>query len=152
MNGNRFFFYGTLVAGSSRGPAEAVHRKLRPLGPATVPGRLIGIPDPRGWYPALLRPQARSEAGRVHGIVYRALPTFTHDDLARIDAYESYDQANQGASLYLREMTEIRMASGRRERAHVYIYNRRLPRGAARIESGNFASWLAERGHKALGG
>jgi len=151
VNVTPFFFYGTLIAGSNRGPASIVHERLRALGSATSPGRLAGIPDPRGWYPAMLPSSERLGASLVHGVVYQALANFTVKDLARLDAYEGYDPDSEKSSLYRRNLVTVRLDGGGRMQAQTYIYNRRLPKGALPIDSGNFASWLADGKLNALG-
>ncbi len=136
----RFFFYGTLVAGSGGRLARSVHAKLRPLGPASAEGRLYGIPDPDGWYPALLPGD-----GVVWGWLYDAGPSFSEDDLAALDRYEEFDPAAPGASLYLRAPLTV-TAGGARIIAEAYAFNQPLPAGARPIPAGDFAAWLAEHG------
>ncbi|HMO69548.1 MAG TPA: gamma-glutamylcyclotransferase, partial [Novosphingobium sp.] len=93
----RFFFYGTLMAASGHPLARALHTRLHPLGPATVPGALFAIPDAAGWYPALLPGD-----GLVHGTLHAAGPDFAATDLAAIDGFEDFDSADPAASLYCR--------------------------------------------------
>lgn len=132
----RFFFYGTLVASSDNCVARTVHARLRPLGPARVCGLLHAIPDPRGWYPALLPGE-----GEVHGIAYEALAGFTSADLALIDAYEDHDPARPADSLYIR--AAISATCGE---VQAYRYNRALPEGARPIPGGHFGDWLVATG------
>jgi gamma-glutamylcyclotransferase (GGCT)/AIG2-like uncharacterized protein YtfP len=135
----RFFFYGTLIRGSANSAARAAHRALRDLGPAQVAGALYAIPDPGGWYPALL-----SGGGVVHGRLYEVLAGFGAADLAALDAYEDYDPANPASSLYLR----IALANG----AYAYRFNHPLPAAARPIPSGDFATWIAAEGLMPFGG
>src|SRR4051812_8847921 len=79
----RFFFYGTLLAGSANPVAQAVHDRLRPMGAASLTGRLFAIPDGGGWYPALVQGN-----GTVRGAVYEALAGFAAENLAALDHYE----------------------------------------------------------------
>ena len=79
----RFFFYGTLIDGSDNPMSGWVHDLLCPLGHATCVGVLHAIPNPEGWYPAMMGGE-----GTVHGRLYAAREGFGPDDLARLDAYE----------------------------------------------------------------
>ena len=141
----RFFFYGTLIAGSGNRAAEAAHARLRDLGPAFTRGRLHAIADPQGWYPALL-----TGNDVVAGRLYEAVPAFGEDDLAQLDAWEDCDPADPEASLYLREMLAVTGAAGTCQ-AQAYRYNRPLPADAPAIAGGDFAAWLIEHGAAAFG-
>ena len=138
----RFFFYGTLIAGSGNRMARLVQERLRFVGPGAARGTLHAIADPRGWYPALLR-----GGGEVRGMIYEAPPDFTAADLARLDAYEDYDPASPAASLYLRVPVMVTPAGT----AQAYIYNRLLPAGSRPIPGGDFRAWLAAEGLRAFG-
>lgn len=142
----RFFFYGTLIAGSGNPVAAAAHDRLRDCGPATVRGRLHALPDAEGWYPALV---AGEDA--VAGRLYEALSDFALGDLARLDAWEDYDAAQPEASLYRRVPLLVSITEGRREEAMAYLYNQPLPPGALVIDGGDFPAWLAAAGGKAFG-
>lgn len=137
----RFFFYGTLMAGSGHPVASALHARLHPLGPATVPGALFAIPDPLGWYPALLPGE-----GAVHGTIHAAGPDFSAQDLAAIDAFEDFDPADPSGSLYCRLVLPVRPDGGQEVEAQAYRYNRPLPEGALPIRGGDFAAFVRERG------
>jgi len=139
MKDMRFFFYGTLLEGSDNPVARGIHALVTPVCEARVAGRLFAIPDPDGWYPALL-----AGDGEAHGMVYTARPQFSAVDLARMDAYEDYDPANPEASLYIRRSMSI--ADG--GEAQAYVWNRPLPVGAQSIGHGDFRRWLAEHGFK----
>lgn len=141
----RFFFYGTLVAGSGNAVARAVHSRLVDLGPATVRGALHAVPDPDGWYPALV-----SGEGAVHGRLYRAGDGFSAGDLARMDAYEDFDPADPAGSLYVREAMAV-LSGGRELEAQAYRFAVGLPVGSRPIPGGDFAAWLAEHGLRAYG-
>jgi gamma-glutamylcyclotransferase (GGCT)/AIG2-like uncharacterized protein YtfP len=129
----RFFFYGTLIAGSGNPAATAAHALLRDLGAATTEGHLHAIPDPLGWYPALL-----PGAGTVHGRLYEAGPAFGEPELVRLDAYEDFDPGDTLGSLYLRETIGV---SGGGE-AQAYRFNQPLPAAARPIPGGDFFAWL----------
>ncbi|MBM3595606.1 MAG: gamma-glutamylcyclotransferase [Alphaproteobacteria bacterium] len=136
----RFFFYGTLLEGSGNAVARALQGRLRPVAPASVKGALFAIPDPHGWYPALV-PDGQ---GTVQGTVSEALASFTDADLARMDALEDYDPARPDLSLYVRRAV---MLDGGGE-AQAYVWNRPLPGDAIRIPQGDFRRWLAETGFR----
>lgn len=142
----RFFFYGTLIAGSGNAVAAAAHALLRDLGPATASGALHAVPDPAGWYPALL-----PGAGIVHGRLYAAAGRFDAAALARLDAYEDFDPAAPDGSLYVREIVTVARADGLSCTAQAYRFNSALPEGAQPIPGGDFHAWLAERGLEAFG-
>lgn len=130
----RFFFYGTLTGDSPHPLARDVHQRLVPLGAAQVAGRLYVIPDPLGWYPAMVRGD-----GTVRGALYEAGPSFSAEDLARLDRYEGPD--------YGREMVRV----GRVE-AQAYVWRGALPETAVALPHGDFARFLRDGGHKAYDG
>lgn len=140
----RFFFYGTLMAGSRNPVARALHAKLRALGPATTRGSLFAIPDPQGWFPAMLPGEEV-----VHGALYEALADFDAEDIARIDAYETCDPAHPETSLYRRGHLDITTADGTCHAVQAYHFIQPLPAGAIPIAGGNFTAWQAERGLRA---
>lgn len=143
----RFFFYGTLIAGSGNAVAKAVHLHLRDLGSATVRGRLYAIHDPQGWYPALL-PGEREVVGRL----YEAAEGFGPRTLAELDGWEDCDPADPVGSLYARMSVDVIAADGSSVEAHAYRYNQPLPDGAVEIASGDFADFLSAGGHRAFCG
>jgi len=136
-----FFFYGTLISGSGNAVAQATHARLRPIGPARVAGALWAVPDPAGWYPALV-----SGPGQVHGLLYAATDGFGADDLARLDAWEDFRCDQPAESLYLREQMPATTAHGASFPAQVYRFNQPLPTGARAIVDGDFRAWLAATG------
>ena len=140
----RFFFYGTLIAGSRNAVAQAVHRNLCDLGPARMAGLLYAIPDAAGWYPALL-PGAETVAGRL----YEAMATFTTADLVQLDGWEDFDPQQPGTSLYRREILTVYGADDAVSTAQAYRFNRPLPSEALAIAGGDFHAWLEARGAKA---
>lgn len=143
---DRFFFYGTLMAGSGNPVASALHARLHPLGRATVRGALFAIPDPQGWYPVLLPGE-----GLVHGTLHAAGAGFTAEDLAAIDAFEDFDPADPAASLYCRVALPVSLDSGAVIEAQVYRYNRALPDGALAIVQGDFAAFVRSHGLPVFG-
>lgn len=142
----RFFFYGTLIAGSSNPVAQAVHARLRDLGPARIPGRLHAVADPDGCYPVL-----SAGKGTVRGRLYEATAEFTAADLAMLDQWEEFDPADRTGSLYLRETIGAIREDGSRTPAAVYRYNRPLPPDAEPIAGGDFIAWLLRRGFDPYG-
>lgn len=64
------FLYGVLRADIAGEKVEPLLTGLGPGWSATVPGKLWAIPDPRGWYPALL-PGEGADAGAVQGMLHR---------------------------------------------------------------------------------
>lgn len=137
----RFFFYGTLLAGSGNAVARAVHARLCELGPAVVSATLYGVPDPQGWFPALIAGE-----GVVKGRLYETGPGFGAADLARLDAYENFDPARPERSLYIREEFAVTGADGRCSEAQAYRFAQPLPAGSRAIEAGDFRAWLAGEG------
>jgi gamma-glutamylcyclotransferase (GGCT)/AIG2-like uncharacterized protein YtfP len=133
----RFFFYGTLQAGSANPVAAAIHGKLVSEGPAALSGSLFAIPDATGWFPALVE-----GPGTVHGQVYGAGPDFTSDDLAAMDRYEDFDPARPAQSLYLRIVMPLADGTA----VQVYRFNQPLPSGSRPIPQGAFKAWLAAAG------
>ena len=135
----RFFFYGTLMAGSGNEVARAVHGRLGPGVAAVVSGKLYGIPDPQGWYPALVT----GAGGVVRGFVHEAAPDFTEADLAALDGYEGAE--------YRRCAVEVVLGDGARVMAQSYVWMGPLPEGAEVIAGGDFAAFIAERDLRAFG-
>jgi len=137
----RFFFYGTLIAGSGNPAEEAAHALLRDLGPATARGALYAVGEAEGWYPVLL-----SGAGAVHGRLYEAAPGFGETDLAALDAYEDFDPADPAGSLYIRAAIVVTDSNDAFREAQAYSFNRPLPPGAQAIADGDFTAWIAREG------
>jgi len=113
------FVYGTLHP--ERAPAElrqAVSR-FTEIGPATIAGVLHDL----GEYPGVTPTTRRDQ--RVPGTLF-ALP----DDpalLAELDAYEGFDSASPGTSLFVRLSLTAALADGSRKKCWVYLYNRAPP-------------------------
>jgi gamma-glutamylcyclotransferase (GGCT)/AIG2-like uncharacterized protein YtfP len=143
----RFFFYGTLMAGSDNQMARFVHARMRAIGPAETRGALHAVPDPDGWYPALLPGESVAR-----GMLYEAGDRFTAADLARLDAYEDYDPAQPEASLYIREPLRVIGPDGMTVTAEAYRFARPLPEGSLPIPDGDFRVWLTEAGVAAFAG
>jgi gamma-glutamylcyclotransferase (GGCT)/AIG2-like uncharacterized protein YtfP len=142
----RFFFYGTLIAGSGNPVARLVHEKLRVLEPAQARGVLYALPDPQGWYPALLPGE-----GVVHGVLYDAQGDFTAADLGLLDHYEEFDSTSRETSLYVRQAVTVSAKGGTALAAQAYVYNLPPPEGACPIQDGDFREWLAFEGRHGFG-
>ncbi|MEE4154430.1 MAG: gamma-glutamylcyclotransferase family protein, partial [Erythrobacter sp.] len=108
--------------------------------PATTTGALYAIPDPQGWYPALILTQARY-AVSVVGTLHEAGAV----DLAAVDAFEGAE--------YRRQAVPVDGWDGFGETvAQAYVWTGDLPEGAEPIEHGDFVRWLAETGRSAFAG
>ena len=134
----RFFFYGTLIAGSGNAVAERAHAQLSPGGAARASGRLYAIPDRQGWYPALVGGE-----GVVSGFLYEALAGFGEADLAALDRWEGAD--------YRRAEIAVRQEDGREITAQAYLWDGPLPAAAEAIPGGDFGYFLRLRGARAFG-
>jgi gamma-glutamylcyclotransferase (GGCT)/AIG2-like uncharacterized protein YtfP len=142
----RFFFYGTLIAGSENRVARTVHAQLRDLGPATASGALHAVATPEGWYPVLLPGVAP-----VHGRLYETAPGFGEADLAALDAWEDFDATDPAGSLYIRATLIVADADEATHEAQGYRFNRPLPAGTRLIEDGDFRAWIAREGRRPYG-
>ena len=160
------FFYGTLVAGNSNPVATSIHAALEPLGQARTGGVLYAIPDPAGWFPALVQGDGTAmggaltgrpftggpfTGGAVGGALYRATAGFDLGLLAQIDAYEEFDPSDPTGSLYRRVPLMVRTGDNVEIEAAAYLWNCALPPGAARVSGGHFGRWLEETGHRVFG-
>jgi gamma-glutamylcyclotransferase (GGCT)/AIG2-like uncharacterized protein YtfP len=120
------FVYGTLSLNRAPGEVADAVKRLRPVGAATVKGRLYDL----GEYPgAILDASARR---KISGRVF-ALP----DDqavLKSLDDYEDYKPHNPEGSLFVRKRATVRLDGGRELQCWVYVYNR--DPGAAPLVSG----------------
>ncbi len=127
------FFYGVLREGVGDWPFLA---GLGLGSPATTQGALFAIPNPAGWFPALVPTQARY-ATNVHGTIHDASAV----DLAAVDAFEGRDYARQPVS--------VDGWSGFGDAvAEAYIWQGELPPDAQPISHGDFVLWLEETGNR----
>ncbi|HEY1378556.1 MAG TPA: gamma-glutamylcyclotransferase family protein [Gemmataceae bacterium] len=124
------FLYGTLLPALVRGPIAAAVARLRPLGPATVPGRLYDL----GPYPALVSDPAG--ALRVAGELFQ-LPADAADLLAELDEYEG--------TQYRRVATTAALPDGRSAACWVYEYAGDVT-GATAIVCGDYRRWVGRTG------
>jgi gamma-glutamylcyclotransferase (GGCT)/AIG2-like uncharacterized protein YtfP len=79
---------------------------------------------------------------RVIGDIFRLLSPARAFKL--LDRYEGFRPALPGESLFIRELTEVRLENGNRVTAWIYWLNR-LPKRARRIRSGDYSdkTWRA---------
>jgi gamma-glutamylcyclotransferase (GGCT)/AIG2-like uncharacterized protein YtfP len=129
----QLFFYGVLREGVGDWPFLA---GLGLGSPATMQGALFAIPDPDGWYPALVLTQARY-ATNVVGTLHEAGDV----DLAAVDAFEGAD--------YTRVSVAVDGWAGGGSMAQAYIWTADLPDNAEPIVHGDFVRWLEETGRQA---
>ncbi|WP_206238033.1 gamma-glutamylcyclotransferase family protein [Novosphingobium terrae] len=135
---SRLFFYGTLMAELGHPLAREWHAALSAGEKGWVEGRLWALPDPQGWYPALVPGE-----GRVMGTVHCPLAAFDAAMLAAMDRYEG--------EAYRRLPVTVRVASGEIA-AQAYVWQEALPEGAVALEDGDFAAFLARSGEQAYRG
>ena len=122
------FIYGTLHPDRAPREIAAVARRLKPLGPATIRGRLLDL----GEYPGLLLEDSKAAADpnpREHGASFHDVPgeLFEVPDqatLAALDRYEDFRVDDPATSLFLRVEAQVTLHDGRTEMCWVYIYNR----------------------------
>jgi gamma-glutamylcyclotransferase (GGCT)/AIG2-like uncharacterized protein YtfP len=133
------FVYGSLLPAFAPAGLRDVLGRLRPVGRATLPGRLYNL----GPYPAAVLDGAAPT--RVVGEVF-ALPP-EPDVLAALDDYEDYDRADVAASLYLRVQQPIRLPDGTEVPCWVYVYNRD-PGAAPLIAGGDYTAWRTARDNR----
>lgn len=134
----RLFLYGTLMVGQPNALARRLHAVLGPGEPGGIVGRMFAVPDPLGWYPAVV-----SGEGIVRGMVHRA-DGIDGAMLAALDAYEEVVATGAG---YRR--VEVAVSSG--GAAQAYVWQGALPEGALALEDGDFAAFLACSGQRAFG-
>jgi gamma-glutamylcyclotransferase (GGCT)/AIG2-like uncharacterized protein YtfP len=133
---DHLFVYGTLLPGLAPVAAAPLVARLRPLGPATVPGRLYDL----GPYPALVFDP--SAPARVCGELF-ALP----DDpalLAALDSYEECVASDPAGGLYRRVEAVATLADGRALACWVYAYNRDVG-SAPLIAHGDYRRWVGRK-------
>jgi gamma-glutamylcyclotransferase (GGCT)/AIG2-like uncharacterized protein YtfP len=125
------FVYGTLSPRHAPPEIAATVRRLRPVGPASVPGRLYDL----GEYPgAILSKSSRSV---IRGEVFE-LPGDAQT-LNSLDDYEGFEPGKPRSSLFVRRIWPVVMDDGTRLRCWVYVYNGDT-RQAQPVRSGRYAS------------
>lgn len=137
----RFFLYGMLLPDSGHPLAARLAPVMVRLGPASARGRLYAIPDPGGWYPAMVRAAGGPGHSAVHGAIYGAAADFTGAHLAAMDAFEGFDPTRPDAGDYIRGDIDVAFA-GSRTRTEAYLWRAPLPPGARPIPGGRFQDFL----------
>jgi gamma-glutamylcyclotransferase (GGCT)/AIG2-like uncharacterized protein YtfP len=128
------FVYGTLQPELAPPPLRSRLARLRRIGAGSVPGRLYDL----GRYPGAVFDAAvnQSVSGEVFELSDASL-------LRKLDAYEGFDAADPGGSLYVREQRAVLLADGRRLTCWVYAYNRD-PSDRPLIPHGDYRRWREE--------
>ncbi|WP_260609957.1 gamma-glutamylcyclotransferase family protein [Sphingomonas sp. IC081] len=129
------FVYGTLQPHAGTRMGEWIAARMAHAEPAWAPGRIFAVKGGNGWFPALL--PARSGAG-VRGTLCRL--DLRPGDLARLDRYEGRE--------YRRICLPVRLASGRRAPAQIYVWRAPQPKAAPVIRDGDYLGWLARTGRR----
>lgn len=130
---SHLFLYGTLLPELRVPEAPAVADRVRRVGEATLPGRLLDL----GRYPGLVRPACEGDV--VRGRVYALLDASALDELDRYeDAYP--DAPDRG--LFVREAATATLDAGDSRTCWVYCYNGPVDERPV-VPSG---SWVTHRG------
>jgi gamma-glutamylcyclotransferase (GGCT)/AIG2-like uncharacterized protein YtfP len=152
---NLLFVYGTLRTGFEAYRVRQTTR-VHYISKASVRGQLVDL----GRFPGALKPGLRvtrehsySEPGvhdpvrperggvgwqgqsQIMGEVFRLLNVSR--GLKLLDDYEGYHPASPDKSLFIRELTEVKLEDGQTVIAWIYWLNR-SPKGARRIKSGDY--------------
>jgi gamma-glutamylcyclotransferase (GGCT)/AIG2-like uncharacterized protein YtfP len=127
---DHLFVYGTLSPRTAPPEIAATVSRLRPVGPASVRGRLYDL----GEYPgAVLSEKSRT---LIRGEVFE-LPR-DRSTLTALDNYEGFEPNKPGSSLFLRRVWPVTMDDGKRVRCWVYIYNGTM-KGALPLRNGRYS-------------
>jgi gamma-glutamylcyclotransferase (GGCT)/AIG2-like uncharacterized protein YtfP len=127
---HHLFVYGTLSPRHAPPEIAAAVGRLRPVGQASVRGRLYDL----GEYPgAILSEKSRS---LIRGEVFE-LPD-DPNTLSSLDNYEGFEPNKPRSSLFLRRARSVNMDDGSRLRCWVYIYNG-TTRGAEPLRNGRYS-------------
>ncbi len=127
---DHIFVYGTLSPGNAPPEIADTVNRLRPVGSASVRGRLYDL----GEYPgAVLSEKSRT---LIRGEVFE-LPGDLNT-LTALDDYEGFEPHKPGSSLFLRRARAVTMDDGKRVRCWVYIYNG-TTKGALPLRSGRYS-------------
>jgi gamma-glutamylcyclotransferase (GGCT)/AIG2-like uncharacterized protein YtfP len=127
---DHLFVYGTLSPGNAPPEIAATVSRLRPVGSASVRGRLYDL----GEYPgAVLSEKSRT---LIRGEVFE-LPA-DQNTLTALDNYEGFEPSKPSSSLFLRRVRAVTMDDGKRVRCWVYIYNG-TTKGALPLRNGRYS-------------
>jgi gamma-glutamylcyclotransferase (GGCT)/AIG2-like uncharacterized protein YtfP len=133
---HHLFVYGTLSPQHAPPEIAATVRRLRPVGAASVRGRLYDL----GEYPgAILSKSSRSV---IRGEVFE-LPSDAQT-LSSLDNYEGFEPGKPSSSLFVRRIWPVVMDDGTRLRCWVYVYNGDTRR-ALPVQSGRYSRRRAGR-------
>ena len=136
------FVYGILRRGFSNDHARMLRASCEFLGEASFHGKLFDV----GSYPAAV---ASPEPGDiVRGEIYRMMRP--RQLLPMLDRFEGCGADDAEPHLYRRESMEVRLDSGRKLSAWVYLYNRETDR-LRPIHHGDYAAYRASGGKMARG-
>ncbi len=139
---HHLFVYGTLSPRHAPPEIAATVRRLRPLGPASIRGRLYDL----GEYPgAVLNKNSRSV---IRGQVFE-LPG-DQSTLTSLDHYEEFDPAKPSSSLFVRRTWPVTMDDGTRLRCWVYVYNGDM-KSAQPVRSGRYSRRRSTRRSRSNG-
>ncbi len=127
---DHIFVYGTLSPGNAPPEIADTVSRLRPVGSASVRGRLYDL----GEYPgAVLSEKSRT---LIRGEVFE-LPG-DRNTLTALDNYEGFEPHKPSSSLFLRRVWPVTMDDGKRVRCWVYIYNGTM-KGAQPLRNGRYS-------------
>jgi len=117
---SRLFVYGTLLSGAGHAMGARLRRQARPLGEASMQGRLYRVDS----YPGLVETEDARE--RVHGELYDL--NNPRAALQWLDAYEGIVPGHHDQNEYRRIERPVRVASGEDVTAWVYLYRKDVRR------------------------
>lgn len=112
---HHLFVYGTLSPRLAPPEIAAAVRRLRPVGTASVRGRLYDL----GEYPGAVL--SRTSRSVIRGEVFE-LPSDAQT-LDSLDDYEGFEPRKPGSSLFVRRAWPVIMDDGTRLRCWIYVYN-----------------------------
>lgn len=139
---HHLFVYGTLSPRHAPPEIAATVRRLRPVGRASVRGRLYDL----GEYPgAVLSKNSRS---LIRGEVFE-LPG-DQSTLTSLDNYEGFEPAKPNSSLFVRRTWPVTLDDGTRLRCWIYVYNGDMKR-AQPVHSGRYRRRSTRRSRTAGG-
>jgi gamma-glutamylcyclotransferase (GGCT)/AIG2-like uncharacterized protein YtfP len=133
---HHLFVYGTLSPRHAPPEIAATVRRLRPVGSASVRGRLYDL----GEYPGAVL--SRTSRSLIRGEVFE-LPADAQT-LSSLDNYEGFEPRKPGSSLFVRRTSPVIMDDGTRLRAWIYVYNGDM-REAQPVRSGRYSRRRAPR-------
>jgi len=129
---HHLFVYGTLRRVFGHEHARILRAHCRFLGEGELGGQLFDV----GSYPAAVA--GPETGGNVRGELYRVI----RPDLLFpvLDRFEGCGADDEEPTLYRREMVKVRLDTGRKRSAWVYLYNRDTS-GLSPIPGGDYAAY-----------